>query len=117
MQGMEQINKVGEDIKSNFEKLGLYMIDFQVATSDADAVSEDGEEKEDFRKKLADGESVWMLQTTFTIGSQAFTDRVLNPEKDKEDTEFQVIMPTEIEMIRERMREKGLAAFEPDEED
>jgi hypothetical protein len=102
---MEPINKVIEDIRGRFDKLGLYLVDVNVATNDEDMMSDDSDEgqvKEDFRKKLANGEAVWVVQATFTIGKQAFTDRVLNPEQFKEDTEFRTIMPTEVELVRDR---------------
>lgn len=119
---MEPINKVIEDVKHRFEKIGLYMVDVNVATTDADAVGhnlgeDEGELKEDFRKKMADGEAMWIMNGVFTIGAQAFEDRVLNPEADKENTDFLIAVPSEIELIREKMIREGLSAFEPDEDE
>lgn len=124
---MEPINKVIETVKERFEKIGLYVVDVNVATNDQDALasvhghdhsdnSEEGSVKDDFRKKMADGETMWVMQAEFNIGDQAFSDRVLNPEKYVEDTEFALAVPSEIEILRERMRREGLAAFEPDDE-
>jgi hypothetical protein len=112
---MEPMNKVIEDFKSKFEKLGLYMVDVNVASSDEEIndADEDGNIK-DFRKKLADGESMMVLMGTFTIGDVAFSDRVLDPEKEKADTEFAVAVPEEWEIEVARIKRLGLAAFEPD---
>ena len=118
MPTMEPIQKVAKDLESNMKHLGLYMIDINFATSDTEAINpdeEDGALKEDFRKKMADGETMWMVNAVFNIGDQAFTDRVLNPEKEAADTEFAVAVPDEIEMMREKLRREGLAAFEPDD--
>lgn len=117
---MEPINAVVEEVKGKFEKLGLYMVDYGVATNDSEALGHDhgeseGDVKDDFRKKMADGEAMWILNATFNIGDQAFTDRVLNPEKDAADTEFAVIVPDEVDIMREKLRREGLAAFEPDD--
>lgn len=116
---MEPINQVVEDVKHGFEKLGLYMIDMNVATTDKEAVGalEEGVVKEDFRKKLADGESQWILTGVFTIGDQAFSDRVLNPESEAADTEFRVAVPDEVEIFTTRFKELGMAAFDLDLED
>ena len=118
MPNMEPIQKVAKDLENNMKHLGLYMTDIQFATSDEDATNPEAVEgalKEDFRKKLADGETMWMLNATFNIGDQAFTDRVLNPEREAADTEFAIAVPDEIEMMREKLRREGLAAFEPDD--
>lgn len=122
---MEPITKVMEEVKTRFEKIGLYMVDGNVATTDQEAVAashgggtEGGSAPtEDFRKKMADGESQWVLNCAFNIGKQAFTDRVLNPEKEAADTEFALIVPDEVDIMREKIRREGLAAFEPDEDE
>lgn len=113
---MKELTTVVENIKDSYEKLGLYLVDYAIATSDEEMVNagESDEPTPDFRKKLADGEAMWVVQATFTIGKQAFTDRVLNPEKESLDTEFQMAMPSEIEIMKEKLRREGLAAFEPD---
>lgn len=119
---MEPINKVIDDVKHRFEKIGLYMVDVNVATTDQDAVGHDlgedeGQIKEDFRKKMADGEAMWIMNGVFTIGDQAFSDRVLNPEAEADDTAFKIAAPSEMDILREKMRREGLSAFEPDEEE
>lgn len=119
MDNTEPINKLAEQVKERFEKIGLYMVDVNVATSDQDALAEAeaGALKEDFRKKLADGESQWLMMAVFNIGDQAFSNRVLDPEAEKEDTEFRTAMPSEVEIMQEKFRREGMAAWGLDEED
>lgn len=97
----DRISKVCEDITESFEKVGLYLVNVNVATSDQD-FAEDSEADKDFREKLANGEAMWVLQCAFTIGKVAWSDRVLNPDKFAEDQTFREIMPDEADLIRQR---------------
>jgi len=98
----ERIKNLVDSIEAGCTKLGLYLIEANVATSDEGAV---GQEEVDLRESLADEESVWMVQAVFSIGDVAFSDRVQNPKKFEEDKEFREVMPTEAELLREKYLE------------
>lgn len=115
---MEAIENLIKDLTKDCEKIGLYIQEYNVVTTDHEAAEADSSDSDSvFKDKLIKGESVWILQTLFSLGSVAFSSRVQNPEKEKEELQFKTIVPSEIELLREKIQREGLAAFRDDDDD
>lgn len=102
MANEDRIKLVLDNLKESFEDIGLYLLECGVATTDDEALKDDS--SKDFRDKLVTGESKWLISATFQLGDVAFSDRVLNPDKFKEDQTFREMMPSEADLIRDRIR-------------
>jgi hypothetical protein len=94
-----------EESKDAFEKIGLYAMSSHVG-----AVPAPGEEmammEEDVAidEVLKDGKADFFLVMTLRVGDVAFSDRVLEPEAFEAKVEFEQIVPTELEMLRDEAR-------------
>lgn len=112
MVGMEeQIKELVEEIKVRTEKVGLYLKDFSMMTrSDDPDIQEkiskavqDDPEGNGLRELAKTGEVQFIMVGIFQIGDVAFGDRVQNPDAYDADKQFAQIVPSEDEMIRERI--------------
>lgn len=117
---MEAIQNLVEDLTQRLEKVGVYLQTYELGTNDLEVVNNDGNEQpseEGLLEKIINGESIWIIQSACTLGSVAFSDRVQKPDDYRNNDEFLSVMPTEVEMMRAKFLEKGLAVFEDDDED
>jgi hypothetical protein len=94
-----------DESKAAFEKIGLYAMSAQVG-----AVPAPGQEMEimspdvDIDEVLREGKADFFLVMTLRVGNVAWSDRVLRPEEFEAKQEFEQIVPTELEMLREEAR-------------
>lgn len=102
---MEAIHRLVDEIKNEFEDIGLYLQDVNIM---ADRELEGGDEgvEPDVRQMMLDGEAKFAIVVDFALNDVAFSDRVLNPESHKQDTEFKAAMPSEAEMTIEALKDK-----------
>jgi hypothetical protein len=96
-----------DDIEEALTKIGLYLFDaeFGAIPADEDALAEIMESKVDPVEAFKNGLTKVFLNTTFTLGDIAFSDRVLHPEKYDEQKQFNMIVPTESEIELELLKE------------
>ena len=71
---------------------------------------------------IQSGEASFALNGTYRMNDMVWTDRILHPDKFDLDKQFRTMMPSEAEMILERLRDKAsggdfLAVFDDDDDD
>lgn len=116
-----EFSKIVEDLGKRMEKIGLYMRDVMLATSEMDEeMSSKMGDSAAVKAMIESGEAKFAIMAVFTIGDLAFSDRIQHPELYKEETEFRKIMPSEAELkaefIRNRIKQ-GKPLFAADDED
>lgn len=103
---MEAIHRLVDEIKSEFEDIGLYLQDVNImADRELEGGDDEGVEP-DVRQMMLDGEARFAIVVDFALNEVAFSDRVLNPEGHKQDTEFKAALPSEAEMTIEALKDK-----------
>lgn len=113
-----QIRDILDSIRVKTEKVGLYLNGASISVS-GDGMEEPYESIEDLeadqalRKKLVDEEMGVMFFTDFTFGEVAFTERIQDPSAVVEKEEFIQIMPSEIDLLEERIRRNVEAGRAP----
>lgn len=113
-----QIRDILDSIRVKTEKVGLYLNGASISVS-GDGMEEPYESIEDLeadqalRKKLVDEEMGVMFFTDFTFGEVAFTERIQDPSAVVEKEEFLQIMPSEIDLLEERIRRNVEAGRAP----
>lgn len=123
----EEFTAITEELTNKAKHLGLYVVGSTVATDNEDLVGDDSDmldKNPDVKKMIDNGEAQFALMVQFTIGDLAFDTRVQNPTQHETDMEFRRLMPTEAELVRDKVQEKLagvtdeddlLAAMFPDE--
>lgn len=112
----DNISELADRLKEKAEKLGLYMQDVTVATPDEGAAMEAHTTPDSIIQAIQNG-TKFVLLTTFVIGDLAFSKRVQNPEADEIDKQVAVLLPTEAELLKEKMQramEQGKGIFDDD---
>lgn len=109
----ETLHNLMDQFAAECQKLGLYFKDAHLLHN---ADPKDTEIKELFEKnpeasvkELMDGSEgkiSFAFQAIFTIGDLAFSDRIQNPEAYDTDTQFRMMMPTESEIVKDKLAEK-----------
>lgn len=89
------------EVKEALDEMGLYMI---AATVQSD--SEKIENGTDALSMMEDGID-FVLHAQFELGEVAFLDRVLDPEKHQQDKEFELIAPSEEEVMLQRILDEA----------
>lgn len=103
---MEAIHRLIDEIKDEFENIGMYLSDVNIM-ADRELEGDDGEGVEpDIRQMMLDGEAQFAIVVEFGLNELAFSDQVLNPEGHKENIEFKAAMPTEAEMTIEALKDQ-----------
>lgn len=103
-----------------FEKVGLYcwqqphLSALPRSEEDAALLEEEGI---DPISAMKDGRADFFLALSFQVGDVAWSDRVLNPEKHKQDQEFRALMPSELELSKSEAAEVFLNWDDDDEDD
>lgn len=119
------VNQIIEDLGERTEKFGVYLRHaVATPTSDdpeiQDKLREGDLDEEELRRMLVDGEAQSILFAVFTLNDVAFSERVQNPDKTKADDDFLMVMPTESELLRDKIARRiaeGKDPFEEDEDD
>lgn len=86
-----------------FEKVGLYCWShphLSALPRSEEDVAYLEEEGTDPVNAMKEGRADFFLAMTFQVGDVAWSDRVLNPEKFKQDQEFRALMPSEVELSK-----------------
>lgn len=120
----DDIEKITEDIKVRAEKFGAYlkMANFAVASSEEHDHDHDEDDDEDaftmpttdeLKQKLKDGELRVVIFTTFGLNELAFSPRVQNPEQVRDEDEFKAIVPTEGDILKERILDRLQRGLDP----
>ena len=105
----EEIKKVMEDLKASTEKYGLYLRGAFFAASNTDEDAEALNElpdSDDLKKKLANGQLGLILSTVFSTNNLAFSQRIIEPEVVAAEDEFNIVVPSEFEMLKEKMQQR-----------
>jgi hypothetical protein len=100
-----EIEEMMEELRRRAEKLGLYMQDASIVTSDADVAKRAAAHNVTIRDAMEAG-AEFMAIGVFIIGDQAFSNRVIHPEQYEVDKTVQTMLPTEAEAMKERLTEK-----------
>lgn len=100
-----EIEEMMEELRRRAEKLGLYMQDASIVTSDADIAQRAAAHNVTIRDAMEAG-AEFMAIGVFIIGDQAFSNRVLHPEQYEVDKTVQTMLPTEAEMMKEKLTER-----------
>lgn len=103
--GMEAIRKLVDELKDELENIGMYLEHVNIAS---DREVEDQEEgvTPDIRELMEKGEAQFVIMADFALNEVAFSDRILNPEAHKDETEFKTAMPSEAEVTAESVKDK-----------
>ena len=118
----ERINKLVEKTHEMMSDLGLYSMQYSIGTSNPDLIGEEGDMDADVRELIESGEATFVLNGTYGVNEMAWTDRILHPDQFDLDKQFRTMMPSEAEMMLERLRDKAsdgdfLAVFDDDDEE
>lgn len=102
---MEAIRKLVDELKDELENIGMYLEHVNIAS---DREVEDQEEgvTPDIRELMEKGEAQFVIMADFALNEVAFSDRILNPEAHKDETEFKTAMPSEAEVTAESVKDK-----------
>lgn len=126
----DDFTQILNDITDRAKSFGAYLLSAQVAVSPVlDENEEDDDElgdmlgielpaSDDLKRQLIDGEIEVVMFTAFSLNEVAFSDRVQNPERAQTDDEFKAIMPTEYELLQEKIRQRlaeGKDLFDKDD--
>ena len=103
MADTEDINRLIEKIREGIEPLGLYMVGAHVQSSADEELVQQGDS---IRSLIENGEE-FVVTAHFQIGDLAWSDRILSPEAHAAEIEFQVAVPTEEEIMIEKILEAG----------
>lgn len=104
-----EVDVLIESIKKEAGHLGLHMKDVMIASS---ADMSDPQVAEQFKDKsikemISEDEDVSVaVMAYFLIGDLAFSDRVQRPEDFDVDQQFKLLMPTEHELLKDKMTER-----------
>lgn len=101
MTGEEAFVRLIEQVTERAEKMGLYVRHVAVSSSADPEEMEKGDPRE-----LMEAGAEFIVQIAFQIGEVAWTDRILNPDAYDERKQFELMMPSEEELMLERMREE-----------
>lgn len=113
----DHLAELAARLREKTEDLGLYMQDATVATADPDAAMEAQVMPESILTAITEGKN-FMLLTTFIIGDLAFSKRVQNPEQDAIDKQVQPMIPTDAELLKEKIQRRiaeGKSIFDEDD--
>lgn len=113
----DHLAELSDRLKVSCEKIGLYMQDATIATGDPEAALEAQIAPDSIVKSIEDGKD-FMLLTTFIIGDLAFSKRVQNPEQAEIDNTVQAMMPTDAELLKEKIQRRiaeGKSIFDEDD--
>lgn len=105
----EEFTAITEELMNKAKHLGLYVVGSTVATDNEDLVGDDSDmldKNPDVKKMIDNGEAQFALMVQFTIGDLAFDTRVQNPTQHETDMEFRRLMPTEAELMRDKVQER-----------
>lgn len=114
----EEFTVITEELMNKAKHLGLYVVGSTVATDNEDLVGDDSdmlEKNPDVKKMIDNGEAQFALMVQFTIGDLAFDTRVQNPTQHETDMEFRRLMPTEAELVRDKVQEKLAGVTDEDD--
>lgn len=105
----DDIREVVENIEARAEKFGLYLRGVQMAAASSSDEDNDEAMKEmpgadELKDKLKSGDLNVILFTVFSVRELAFSDRIQNPIKVRDEDEFSAIVPTEFELLKEKIR-------------
>lgn len=115
-----EVDTLIESIKKEAAHLGLHMQDVMIASS---ADMSDPQTAQQFQDKSikeildTNGEVSVAVMAYFLIGDLAFSERVQNPEAFDTDQQFKLIMPTEHELLKDKVAEKIQSVSPDDDED
>lgn len=121
----DDITKIIEDIRSRTQSFGAYLHAAQAAVAgnqdeeDMEKTMDGIPDSDELKKKLVDGEVNVVIFTVFGLNEVAFSDRVQNPEKDKLDNDFKTAMPTEFELLEDKIKRRlteGKGLFDIEDE-
>lgn len=110
-----EIDQMVVELQARAEKLGLYMRDAMIATTDEDVFKQAAANNESIKVAIENG-ATFLVMSVFQIGDQAFSKRVQDPEQYEIDKEAQVILPDPAEELRQRLLE-GKGLFDDDDDD
>lgn len=114
----EEFSVITEELMNKAKHLGLYVVGSTVATDNEDLVGDDSDmldRNPDVKKMIDSGEAQFALMVQFTIGDLAFDTRVQNPTQHETDMEFRRLMPTEAELVRDKVQEKLAGVTDEDD--
>ena len=114
----EEFTVITEELMNKAKHLGLYVVGSTVATDNEDLVGDDSDmldKNPDVKKMIDNGEAQFALMVQFTIGDLAFDTRVQNPTQHETDMEFRRLMPTEAELVRDKVQEKLAGVTDEDD--
>mgnify|MGYP003423224314 CR=1 FL=1 len=114
----EEFTAITEELTNKAKHLGLYVVGSTVATDNEDLVGDDSDmldKNPDVKKMIDNGEAQFALMVQFTIGDLAFDTRVQNPTQHETDMEFRRLMPTEAELVRDKVQEKLAGVTDEDD--
>ena len=114
----EEFTVITEELMNKAKHLGLYVVGSTVAIDNEDLVGDDSDmldKNPDVKKMIDNGEAQFALMVQFTIGDLAFDTRVQNPTQHETDMEFRRLMPTEAELVRDKVQEKLAGVTDEDD--
>ena len=103
-----EISDLIEKLRGRTEKIGLYVEQVAVASPTLvdPEVAAKLEADASLKDMLASGEVSLVLFASFRPGDVAFSDRVINEERYREEREFDTIVPTSKELRYDRIVDK-----------
>ena len=85
-----------DEFNNDRRKIGLYVVDGGINIPQMS-----DEEKNSLTEPVPDA----ILTVVFTIGDVAYSERIQNPVQDQVNEEARAMLPTEAEMMQERLRQ------------
>lgn len=116
----EEIKELITNLENVTRKIGLYLEDVAVASSDQTTALNALTNKDALVDAVTSGDANLILVTTFALGDIAFSKRVLNPEQEKVDDEARLLLPKPEDELKEKLQramEEGKGIFDLGEED
>ena len=106
----DSINTIINDLESRLSKLGLYMMNSDVGIiADTNKVDHAQDYQVNINDLVSNPEAYSIyISSVFQISDICWSDRVINPERHKQDKEFRSIAPTEFEVTLESMKDELL---------
>lgn len=92
-----------ESVEEKFKHIGLYLEGARLSNKDMSSFSEDF----DLEQELASNPEGLILACAFSFNNVAFSDRVLYPDQYSDDALFKSIVPTETEMLLDKLKKMG----------
>lgn len=107
----QDMERLIEELSARCEKIGLYMRQSMVTIAGQEEQPENEANimlasDNELKQKMLDGDVNVVIFGLFTVNEVAFSERVQNPQKFEVDTTFQTLVPSEEEIIKEKLREK-----------